>query len=191
MRINWDNIRLGIGIALAVLAIASTPVLLLAGVVFGILAGCFLHPFISEPMARFMASFFWPDRCSKGRICKDYSHARSLLAQHEYDAACNELRQELELEPEPIEVWLLLAETLYDKLRRPTDALAVISRRLADYPWQPEHEQLVQLGVDIHLQAGDQTGAIHLLQEARRRAGAKPVSSRLLERLKHLEGSRT
>ncbi len=183
---TFEIIRFLLGLGLLGMAFAMFP-FIPGTIVCAVFSGICLYPFISAPVERWITGFIWPNRDKYMRLVKDYSRIRSLLTEHEYEAAYRELSAELKAAPESIEGWRLLADILHDHLHRPAEALEVITRQLHDHAWQPGIEPLVLLGVDIHLQAGDQAAAIRLLQEALRLAGQAPVSPQLLERLMHLE----
>ena len=149
----------------------------------GVIAGIFLHPFISAPFGNALASLFYPDR---GVVREQFSRVHALMAQQQFAAAELELRRMLEERPELVEGQVLLANLLHGELGRADEALTVAIAALDASEWQPEHERLAMLAVDILLDAERRDEAVALLEKQARRAGQRPAAARLTERLRNV-----
>ena len=192
-----DIIRLVIGITLMLLGVALFPVFLwhasspgtaimvvMTATGLGMMAGLCLYPFVAEPIAERLGRLYWPK--FSGKIEKQYSRIRALVAQHDYETAIGELRQELAAEPEPLEGWLLLAGILHDHLHQSAAALDIIRQQLATRPWKDGNARLILLGVDILQEADATADAACLLRENIRKAGRSPAAENMQARLQHL-----
>ena len=157
------------------------PVFVVFAAALGILAGIFLHPYVSGPIASLAGRLFMPDGGPDPR--QEFSRARALMVEDRYEEAAASVRETLATHPGNVDGEVLLATLLHEHLEQAEEALSLCLKWLEDQPWDDEHERLVMLAVDIDLDLGRHEAAVALLEHYAQLAGRSGAGRRLRERL--------
>jgi hypothetical protein len=167
----FNGIRLVIGVIAGILAFSlfenNTTTNTAISLFCAMIAALSLYPFITGMASGFITGMVFDSH--RGVVREQLSGVRATIATGNFDSALGELRSLLEEHPASIEARLLLATLLNDKLQQPNNALQVVFDEFArnqynPAKWDPDHEKLGLLAVDILLDQGRHADAVSLLE---------------------------
>ncbi len=192
--IQVHALRIGVGAAAFAFGVytqvssrgVESVVAILEAILAGLVAGICLFPYIVAPLLRWAESLYMPTG-KHIRLPRDFCTARALVRSGDAVGAAAELRSVIAEAPDDaLDAELLLAQVLYDELRRPEEALAVVRKALSTSGWRDEVEPVACLGADILLEQGRTTEARELLGQAVKRAETGAQAEQLRKRLQHI-----
>ena len=123
-----------------------------------------LSTYISSYFGNIFGRFFYSDRDPE--VSTEFSKARMLIANQQYEEALTELCERISHHPGIIEGKILLANLYYEKLRAADKALELAVEELQKDKLTTEHRRLVLLAVDILVEQSRSIEAIEWLHTA-------------------------
>jgi hypothetical protein len=194
MHVAFNVLRAAIGIIAGIFAFClfenNTTTNTAISLFCALVAALTLYPFITGGASSFLSGIVFDG--SRGVVREELSGVRATIATGNNEAAIGELRALIEAHPACIEARFLLATLLNDRLQQPNNALQVVfdeftRNQYNPVEWDPDHEKLGLLGIDILLDQGRDADAIRLLEPLVNMAPANQ-SGGLKRRLSSLRG---
>lgn len=136
-----------------------------------------------------ISGLFLPSGKHGPKPAQQYAVAHSLLAQHDYAGAEEELRRQRAAHPADVEGVRLLVELLATHRQRVDEALQLARSELAGAStWQHGHERLVLLAADICLDHQRRADACAFLRQGLQLNPERSAAKTLSDRLAALQG---
>ena len=153
-------------------------------IVFICLAIMLTMPFILGLVSDLMGGIIFND--GSGKLKEDFSGIQSLIRSAEYPKAINQLEDVINQKPNNISAKFLLQKVYYEHMDNKNKALQIFFDELKKDKLSEDHEDMIQISIDILLEQQRQDDAKTLIKQCLGKVSSGFLQQKLQQRLKHL-----